>query len=153
MNPVRRRSLLLALVCAFALPLASGQQVSGDLAKIQGTWNLSSGSKDGKPLAASDVANSRIAYKGNKVEMQTPHQSAETIRATIKLGTEGNRKTLEWVRDNGPDAGKTMLAIYEFRGDDELVIVFAPAGKPRPKEFATKPGSSEIMHVWKRAKS
>jgi hypothetical protein len=31
-------------------------------------------------------------------------------------------------------------------------VCFAPPGKPRPREFATKPGSSHTLHVWKRVK-
>ena len=48
--------------------------------------------------------------------------------------------------------GRVMLAIYEFRGPDEYVVVFAPAGKDRPKELDAKKGSGHTMHVWKRAK-
>jgi uncharacterized protein (TIGR03067 family) len=59
---------------------------------------------------------------------------------------------MDWTRSNGPDAGKTMLAIYEFINDDEYRICFAPAGKERPKEFSTKAGSGHFLHTWKRLK-
>lgn len=152
MNLVRRFALLLVLAVGLAAPVARGQEVSGDLAKLQGTWVLASGSKDGKPLTGDELTRSRIVYKGAKFEVQSPHQHAETIRGTIKVGSAGNRKTLEWVRENGPDAGKAMIGIFEFRGNDEYVIVFGPAGKDVPREFASKPGSGHFMHVWRRAK-
>lgn len=45
-----------------------------------------------------------------------------------------------------------MLAIYEFIGPDEYRVVFAPAGKRRPKNFDSKPGSQHHVHVRKRVK-
>lgn len=44
---------------------------------------------------------------------------------------------MEWVRETGPDAGKTMFAIYEWIDDDHYRVCVAQAGKERPKEFAT----------------
>jgi len=145
---------LLPLVFAFAGTLAFAQAVdpAADLKKLQGTWVLVSGKVDGQPVAAEHVSKSRIVWKGKDVVVETPHQSKDPIKAVAKLGAAGGVRTLDWTRANGPDAGKTMLAIYDFRGPDEYVVVFAPAGKDRPKELDSKPGSGTTMHVWKRQK-
>ena len=111
------------------------------------------------PTSGSDAATMRDigtvvreTWKGKETALETPHQSKEAMKATVTLGAAGAVKTMDFVRAVGPDAGKTMLAIYEFRGPDEYVIVFAPAGKDRPKEMDAKAGSGTTMHVWKRGK-
>jgi hypothetical protein len=44
----------------------------------------------------------------------------------------------------GPDKGKTFLGIYELSSDDYKVS-FAPAGKERPTELSSKPGSGNLL--------
>jgi len=44
-----------------------------------------------------------------------------------------------------------MLGIYELE-PDSYKVCFAPAGKPRPTEFASTPGSGQILQLWKRQK-
>ena len=98
---------------------------------------------------AADVGKGKITWKGKEVVTETPHQSKEPIKATVTIPAP---KSMDFTRANGPDAGKTMRAIYEFRSPDEYVIVFAPAGKDRPQALDSKPGSGTYMHVWKRQK-
>jgi uncharacterized protein (TIGR03067 family) len=59
---------------------------------------------------------------------------------------------MHWVRTNGPNAGRTMTAIYAFEGPDQYKICFDPAGAAAPEKFGTKAGSGHIWHTWKRAK-
>jgi len=44
---------------------------------------------------------------------------------------------------------EVMLGIYELDGD-HYKVCFAPTGKPRPSEFASRPGSGNFLQVWKR---
>jgi uncharacterized protein (TIGR03067 family) len=118
--------------------------------KFQGTWRLASGEKDSKKIADEHVKKSKITWEGNKATLITPHQSKKPIKATITLYPR--KKQMTGVRSAGPGTGKKMHAIYKFINDDEYHICFAPAGKERPKKFATKEGSEHILHVWKRVK-
>ena len=144
--------LLFAAVAGTAFAQAKVDDAAADLKKFEGTWVLVSGKKDGQALAGETVSRSRIVWKGKDVVVETPHQSKDPIKATATV-SGGATKSMDWTRANGPDAGKTMLAVYEFRGPDEYVVVFAPAGKDRPKELDAKAGSGHTMHVWKRVKS
>ncbi|MEO8506008.1 MAG: TIGR03067 domain-containing protein [Betaproteobacteria bacterium] len=145
--------LPLLLLAASGLAVAQGRSddAAGELKKREGTWVLVSGKKDGQPIAADSVGKSRIVWKGQDVVVETPHQAKEPIKTSATLAA-GGRGTMDWSRANGPDAGKTRLAIYQFRGPDEYVVVFAPAGKARPQDFDTKAGSGHTLHVWKRTK-
>ena len=147
-----RRLLLLPLLLAVAAAVAFAQG-DDDVKKLQGTWMLVSGKKDGQPIAPGDIAPSRIVWKGHDAIVETPHQAKETLRAPVKFGTAGSLRTMDWVRTNGPHAGTAMLAIYQFIGPDEYVVVFAPGGKDRPTELDSKPGSGHTMHVWRRVKT
>lgn len=145
--------LLLMFASGMALGQAKADDPAADLKKLEGTWVMVSGKRDGQPVAAEHVGKSRIVWKGKDVVVETPHQAKEPIKASATVATAGGgAKAMDWTRANGPDAGRVMLAIYEFRGPDEYVIVFAPAGKDRPKELDAKAGSGHTMHVWKRVK-
>jgi uncharacterized protein (TIGR03067 family) len=147
-----RHLLLIATAGLLVAADAKDDAAKKDLDKFQGTWMLVSGEKDGQKLAADDVKKSKLTWKGKECAVDTPHQAKETIKATAKLDATKTPKEMDWERSAGPAAGKPMHAIYEFTGDYQYRICFAPAGKDRPKEFATKAGSGEILHVWKRVK-
>ncbi len=44
---------------------------------------------------------------------------------------------------------EVMLGIYRLETNGYKVC-FAPAGKPRPTEFASTPGSGYILQSWER---
>jgi uncharacterized protein (TIGR03067 family) len=144
--------LLFAAVAGLAFAQGKSDDTAADLKKLEGTWVLVSGKKDGQAFPADSVSKSRIVWKGKDVVVETPHQHKDPIKATATV-SGGATKSMDWTRVNGPDAGKAMLAIYAFRGPDEYVVVFVPAGKERPKDLDAKAGSGHMMHVWKRVKS
>jgi hypothetical protein len=59
---------------------------------------------------------------------------------------------MHWIRSAGPNAGTTVIAIYEFDGPDQYKICFDPAGLKVPKKFHTKGESGHIWQTWKRVK-
>ena len=44
---------------------------------------------------------------------------------------------------------RITLGIYKYE-NGEFTVCFAAPGKDRPKEFTTKSGTGEFMHVWKK---
>ncbi len=123
-----------------------------ELKKLQGTWVLVAAEREGEKIPDEQVKKGRITWKGAVVIVDTPHQSAEKIKATTMLDPTTNPKKMDWVRSQGPGSGQTHHAIYEFLSADEYRVCFAPPGKDRPKEFRTRPGTGEMMHTWKRVK-
>ena len=140
-------------VGAIAAALAQGQSADAELQKFQGTWVMVSAEMDGKNVSDADVKQSKITFVGNQVEVIAPHQHKDKIVASVtKLDLTKNPKEMHWVRSAGPNAGTTMIAIYEFEGPDQYKICFDPAGLAAPKKFGTKAGSGHIWHTWKRVK-
>jgi uncharacterized protein (TIGR03067 family) len=147
------RFLLLILVTILVVSAAAQQdQATQELQKFEGAWVLVSGERDGANIADEHVQKSTITWKGTAFVIETPHQWREAMTGTIGVDPTKTPAEMHWVRDNGPDAGQRMLAIYEFMGDDQLRICFAPGDQERPKEFSTTAGSGHILHVWKRVK-
>jgi uncharacterized protein (TIGR03067 family) len=137
---------------SFAAEVA-GQDADKELQKLQGAWVMVSGEKDGKPAADEHVAQSKLSYKGKEIQIFVPNQTGEMIVADlVEIDPAKNPKEIHFIRRNGPSAGKTLIAIYEFTGDDNYKFAFDPSGKETLKEFATKPGTGHILNTWKRVK-
>ena len=153
-----RPRVFLPLLLIAASPLAIAQaKVDNDpeeLKKFQGKWVMVSGKHDGKAEAAEHTSKSSITWNGNDTTVVTPHQAGEPMKSksTIKAA-KGSYGIIEFTRVNGPHAGKRTVAIYQFRGPDEYVTVFVPAGTDPAKEIDSKPGTGQVMHHWKRVKS
>src|SRR5262245_51419276 len=149
------RALMVSLVIALTAPLAivGDEKAEKEKKKFAGNWALVSGEVDGKPVAGEHVKQGRITFVDEGGVVKTPHQSKEPLKARL-THVEPSKKPAEmdWVRDSGPGAGTTMMAIYEWVDDDTYRICFDPSGKERPKEFKTARGSGHILHVWKRVK-
>jgi uncharacterized protein (TIGR03067 family) len=143
--------LLAAAVVATAL--ARDDAAEKEKKKLNGTWVLASGRVDGKAVPEEHVKATKITWDGDKATVVSPHQSKDPITAKRTRLDPGKKPAeMDWVRDAGPQKGKTMLAIYEWVDDDTYRICFDPACKERPKDFEAAAGSGHIVHVWKRAK-
>jgi uncharacterized protein (TIGR03067 family) len=142
----------LLLPAAAAVLLVAADAKDDELKKFEGSWVLVSGERDGEKVPDEHVKRSQITWEGKRVSLLTPHQSKETIRAEVTLDPAKAPKQMDWVRATEPGKGQRMQAIYEFVGEDQYRVCFAPPGKDRPKEFRTRPGTGHTLHVWKRAK-
>jgi len=150
--------IVVALLLLCPISAAFGADVGGEdakkeLQKLQGTWTMVSGEMDGKKAADEHVKLGKLMYEGNKVEIIVPNQTGEKIVADIvKIDTTKNPKEMHFVRRNGPNAGKTLIGIYEFETGDQYRFAFDPAGKVTLKEFVTKEGTGHVRNTWKRVK-
>lgn len=134
--PVVAFMLLFFALSTFAPGLVRGQADAAEMKKFQGKWKMVSAEMDGK-----------------KVKIFTPHQNKDTITATItKFDLSKDPRVMYWLRDVGPNAGKTMPAIYRFGGTGNLQVCFDPSMTALPGKFVTDPGSGHIRHTWKREK-
>ena len=119
-----------------------------DLDKMQGTWNLVSAMEDGKALSEDQVKQTTIVVKGNTFRFPGPAEDATARAGTFKLDETKNPKEM----DSTSDEKEISLGIYELESDSYKVC-FAPAGKPRPANFSSEPGSGQILQVWQRQKN
>jgi uncharacterized protein (TIGR03067 family) len=136
-----------------AVLCAAGPESDKELQKLQGAWVMVSGEVDGSKVADEHAAKSKITYEDGKGLLVVPNQHGEPIVFEIvKIDAAKSPKEMHFVRKNGPSAGKTIIAIYEFQGDDQYKFAFDPAGVITLQEFATKQGTGHIHNIWKREK-
>ena len=72
-------------------------------------------------------------------------------QGTVKLMPSATPKAMDITGTDGPNKGKTILAIYERKGDT-LRICYDLSGKKRPTEFKTEAGTQLFLVEYKRQK-
>jgi uncharacterized protein (TIGR03067 family) len=157
---MRRNGVLIAVALLLLWSVGSsfaadvgGEDAKKELKKFEGTWAMVSGERDGTKIADEHVSGSKITFEGDHGKLVAPNQSAEAIVFDIvKIDPTKNPKQFHFIRKNGPLAGKTVMGIYEFQGDDQYSFAFDPTGAVIPTEFVTKAGTGHFRHTWKRVK-
>jgi uncharacterized protein (TIGR03067 family) len=135
-----KRWLTVALAAGLLVTSAAGGDNKKELAKFQGTWELSSGEKDGKK----QMAKLFRVIKGNTYTLKDADDKV-IAEGTFKLDASTSPKSIDVTRKGG----KPVLGIYAFDGEMQKICL-APQGKPRPKAFSSK--DDHILSVWKRPK-
>lgn len=72
-------------------------------------------------------------------------------RGTVKLAPGANPKELDITGTEGPNEGRTILAIYEHDGDT-LRICYDLSGTGRPTAFETAEGTRLFLVTYRREK-
>jgi uncharacterized protein (TIGR03067 family) len=114
---------------------------------LQGTWKLVSGMRDGEALPKDKVKKTTIVIKDDTFVFPDLAEYATSKEGTIKLDATKKPKQM----DATSTEKEVMLGIYELDGG-RYKVCFAPTGKPRPSELASKPGSGNLLQIWKRKK-
>jgi len=126
------------------------QLVDTDYQRLSGTWVLSSGVVDGQPVPKEVRKKTRLITIRDKFTLSTGAQTGTSEDGTFTIDPTKSPKTVDSVQGSGLDKGKTFLGIYEIIDDTHKRACWAPAGKPRPTDFVSTPGSGYILQVWKR---
>ncbi|HVS33990.1 MAG TPA: TIGR03067 domain-containing protein [Gemmataceae bacterium] len=126
---------------------AKDDAVKKDMDALQGKWQITALTRDGKDAEVSKDA-VRIV-KDNKYTVN-PNPNT-TIEGTFKIDPTTKPKSIDITQTNGPNAGKTSLGVYDLDGDT-LKICWAPPGKDRPTDFKSAEGSGVLLAVHKKVK-
>jgi uncharacterized protein (TIGR03067 family) len=119
--------------------------VKEDLEALQGTWSLVSAVQDGKALPDDEVKQTTIVIKGDTFRFPGLAQYATSREGTFKLDATKEPRQM----DATSTTGEVMPGIYQLDGD-RYKACFAPAGKARPADLTSTPGSGYILQVWER---
>lgn len=149
------RISLVVLCCAIGFAVSGGpgteaaDKATKELKKFQGTWNIESSEAGGQQLPAADLKEFVVTYEGDKHTVKKGDQVVQV--GTQKLDPSQSPKAIDVTMIEGPNKGAVMLGIYEISGDT-LKVCFDAAGKTRPTEFKSAPGSTTFVNVHKRVK-
>ena len=142
-----RLNLLVASVLALLLPVvALGADAKVD--DLNGTWTPESAEMAGQALPEEARKAIKLVIKDEKYTVTIRERVDE---GTAKTDAAAKPKTLDVTGTNGPNKGKTLLAIYELDGD-KLKVCYDLGGKSRPTEFKTAPGSQHFLVTYQRQK-
>ena len=117
------------------------------LRALEGDWRFENLEVDGHTIPSSALRQSRLLLDGDRFRAESPEANYQGI-FTIDVEVRPAHIDIAFVE--GPDAGETCYGIYELRGDS-LALCLGVVGAPRPKAFASTPGSGHALERLRRA--
>lgn len=133
-------------LCAFALLVMP--VLADDKPSMDGNWELTKGTMAGNDFPEELLKSIKLTIKGNEYEVTVQGQ---TIKGTATPDDKASPKRMKLNDKDGPNAGKTIYAIYELT-KDEMKVCYAMEGTEYPKEFKSAAGSNNFLAIYKRAK-
>jgi uncharacterized protein (TIGR03067 family) len=145
----RMKARLLMIAALWLLLTACNRQEPAvpktDLDRFQGTWYLVVAMQDGNRLPEDKVKQTTIVIKGDTFRFRGSAEDGTSKAGTMKLDETKTPKEMDSISTDKI----VMLAIYAL-DDNGYKVCFAPAGKPRPTQFTSAPGSGYILQSWER---
>ena len=114
---------------------------------IEGTWIPVSAEVGGQKLPDDALKGTKLVLKDGQYFY---HNDRGVDQGTYKLLTVDDSQAMDINGTEGPNKGRTFLAIYELSGDS-LKICYDLEGKARPKQFKTEKGTKQFLAEYKRA--
>lgn len=115
---------------------------------LDGVWVPATAELAGEQFPDDVRQSIRLEIKGDQYTVTI---GKAVDRGTCKRDPSANPKTLDIMGGEGPNKGKTILAIYERNGDT-LRVCYDLKGKNRPAEFKTTEGSQLFLVEYKLQK-
>lgn len=145
-----RNSLFALLAMTMSLAqLAYGDEVKEDSKVVEGAWVPATAEIAGTKLPDVTIKTWQLDLSDGKYTFKN---GGERDQGTWKLDTTKKPKTMEIKGVEGPNKGKTILAIYET-SEDTLKVCYDLSGAEYPTEFKTKADSQLFLVTYKRKKS
>jgi uncharacterized protein (TIGR03067 family) len=139
-------SMACVLLVGFSSVVRSGDAKDGDT--LEGTWLPATAELGGKPFTDEVRKSIKLVVKEDKYTVTV----GELVdKGTTKINAKAKPKEMDITGTEGPNKGKTFLAIYEQDGDT-LRICYDLTGKSRPTEFKSKEGTQLFLVTYKREK-
>lgn len=143
------RKSIVALGLVLLISLIPGARAVEEDGGNQGTWQLVTGELAGQKFPDEVAKGIQLVIKDGKYTVTVAKEGSD--KGTVKLNASAKPKELDITGIEGPNKGKTFLAIYERHGDT-LRVCYDLSGKSRPKEFKTKPKTQLFLAVYKLEK-
>src|SRR5262249_37785774 len=124
--------------------------IKRDRSLYRGTWRAVALQVDGKIAAEQDTRKLAVINRDGGL-WSLLSEGKEISAGTSEIDPTKTPKTIDFVPTIGNDKGKLYLGIYALLGDHRK-LCFAGPGKPRPEDFASRPGSGVILVEFEREK-
>src|SRR5271166_4176061 len=125
--PMKRSFVMTMLAAVMCSSLTLGADPKDKAPGLDGTWVPSSAELAGKKLPADAIASWKLVVK----EADYTFTSNEpTDKGTVKVDRSAKPMTMDIKGVDGPNKGKTILAIFELNGDI-LKVCYDVGGQKR----------------------
>jgi uncharacterized protein (TIGR03067 family) len=138
--------VLLTVILALAWTARSDDTKDSDT--LDGTWLPETAEMKGKPFPEALRKTIKLEVKDGKYTVTV---GKAVDKGTVKLKPSAKPKEMDITGTEGPNKGKTILAIYE-RDGDKLRVCYDLSGTKRPTEFKTDEASPLFLVTYKREK-
>jgi len=133
---------LAAVVLAAGVAAADDKK---DAAKLDGTYLIVSGERDGRPIPEAEIKGAVVTFKGDKV-YGTDKDKKEFFAATFQIDTAAKPYKIS-MTSTAPKKDEKAAGVIEV-GEDGVKICYALPGGATPTEF--KAGEKQQCFVLKR---
>jgi len=116
--------------------------------RLNGTWLPSTAELGGKMFPEEVRKTIKLVVDEDKY-MVTVGKTID--QGIVKLHPSAKPKRIDIIGTDGPNKGKTFLAIYEQNGDT-LRVCYDLSGNSRPTEFKTREGTQLFLVTYTREK-
>ena len=130
----RRRFVSIAFLATCALSACAGS--SGTRRPIEGTWVVASATLSGAPVPVSALGDGALHLDAGRYEFQDDRGDYVVL--------PGSPAGLDLHGTDGPNAGRTILAIFAIEGDT-MTVAYDLSGTARPTTFASRVGTREYL--------
>ncbi|HWY86537.1 MAG TPA: TIGR03067 domain-containing protein [Gemmataceae bacterium] len=141
--------LVVVSLIAATVSGAGGEKKATPKDNPDGTWVVIGMEQNGMkvPAEALEKLNLKLTLKGEDYTVTMAGKIAD--KGTSKVDTQKKPNAADIKSEEGPNKGKTILAIVEVTGDS-MKACYDMDGKGRPTEFAAKEGSGHTLILYKR---
>ena len=138
----------LCLAAALMVGAGNATDTKKELAKFDGTWNVSEIIYNGKDHSKLKF---NFIFKGDEIVVEGDDKvKFEYARLKIKIDTTTMPKLFDVTVGGGIQKGADMEGIYELKGDELRICLRVFGNKERPNEFKSPDGASIVYMVLKR---
>jgi uncharacterized protein (TIGR03067 family) len=124
------------------------QDAADERKLLEGTWLPTAAELSEKPFDEATLKSMKLVIEGDKYTVTV---GKAIDKGAVKIDPAAKPKTMDIIGADGPNKGKTFLAIYELNGDT-LRVCYDLSGKARLTEFKTEKGNLLFLATYKRAK-
>jgi len=124
--------------------------VQRDYERLSGTWQLTRGVVNGKPVPASVARNTVLITDHNTFRFPKASGVGTHPAGTFTVNPTTSPKQVDSIAEGGPHAGQLTRGIYEILDTTRKRACWGPSGGSRPTEFTSTPGSGRILQYWKK---
>ena len=121
-----------------------------DYELLSGTWQLTRGVVNGKPVPASVLQNTILITDHNTFRFPKASGVGTHPAGSFTVNPRTRPKQVDSIAAGGPHAGQLTRGIYEILDANHKRACLGSPGGPRPTEFKSPPGSGRILQYWKK---